>query len=389
MIRIMAKAISCPQCFQPVDIQLRACEHCGVDLALAALLAEYTLTVGSRENRDLSSLQLSPEVLVPKLGNYFIEKGILAEEELSNALAYQKKQDAIGQPRLIGQTLVDLELISHETLDLAVTEQILRLQSALQHANEQLETRVEMRTRELEHALTRLAELNQLKSNFIANVSHELRTPLTHIRGYLSLLDDEALGAITLQQAEALGVMKKSEARLSMLIEDLIQFSTFAPGGVDLGLEAVNLIDIFDGVTLVAMEKSNNKGIIWDTSIPPSLPLVEADAKKLQWALLHLIDNAIKFTPKGGRVQLGARIAGHNIDVFVADTGIGIDLEKIDEIFEPFHQLDGSSTRDYGGVGLGLAVVRKVIEAHNSDITIRSKVDEGSCVEFSLAIVDD
>jgi len=385
----MTKAISCPQCCQPVDIQLRACEHCGVDLALAALLAEYTLTAGSRENRDLSTLQLSPEVLVPKLGNYFIEKGVLTEEELSNALAFQKKQDANGQPRLIGQTLVDLELISHETLDLAVTEQILRLQSALQHANEQLETRVEMRTRELEQALTRLAELNQLKSNFIANVSHELRTPLTHIRGYLSLLDDEALGAITPQQAEALGVMKKSEARLSMLIEDLIQFSTFAPGGVDLGLEAVNLIDIFDWVTLVAIEKSNNKGIIWDTSIPPSLPPVEADAKKLQWALLHLIDNAIKFTPKGGRVQLGARIADHKIDVFVVDTGIGIDLEKIDEIFEPFHQLDGSSTREYGGVGLGLAVVRKVIEAHNSDITIRSKMDEGSCVEFSLAIVDD
>jgi two-component system phosphate regulon sensor histidine kinase PhoR len=236
--------------------------------------------------------------------------------------------------------------------------------------------------------MTRLAELNQLKSNFVANVSHELRTPITHIRGYLSLLEDEALGAITPQQAEALSVMKKSEARLAMLIEDLIQFSTFAPGGVDLDLEAVNLIDIFDEVTLVSIEKSNNKGIIWDTSIPPSLPFVEADAKKLQWALLHLIDNAIKFTPKGGRVQLGARIAEHTIDVFIADTGIGIDLENIDEVFEPFHQLDGSSTREHGGVGLGLAVVRKVIAAHNSEITIRSKIDEGSCVEFSLAIVD-
>jgi signal transduction histidine kinase len=385
----MVKAIPCPQCFQPVDIQVRACEHCGVDLALAALLAEYTLTVGSQENRDLSNLHLSPEVLVPKLGNYFIEKGNLTEEELSNALAYQKKQDAIGQPRLIGQTLVDLELISHEILDMAVTEQILHLQSALQLANEQLETRVQERTRELERAMTRLAELNQLKSNFVANVSHELRTPITHIRGYLSLLEDEALGAITPQQAEALSVMKKSEARLAMLIEDLIQFSNFAPGGVDLDLEAVNLIDIFDEVTLVSIEKSNNKGIIWDTSIPPSLPFVEADAKKLQWALLHLIDNAIKFTPKGGRVQLGARLAEHTIDVFIADTGIGIDLENIDEVFEPFHQLDGSSTREHGGVGLGLAVVRKVIAAHNSEITIRSKIDEGSCVEFSLAIVDD
>ncbi|MBE9523596.1 MAG: hypothetical protein IMY76_00760 [Chloroflexi bacterium] len=384
----MAKAISCPQCGQSVDFQARACIHCGVDLALAAQLAEFTINVSSRESQGLPDQKLSPEMLVPKLGNYFIEKGILSEEALSRALAYQKQQESVGQARLIGQTLVDLALISRETLDMAVTEQILSLQSALQLANERLELRVEERTRELERAMTRLAELNQLKSNFIANISHELRTPLTHLRGYLQLLIDEALGTITSQQADALGVMVKSEARLAKLINDLIQYSSIAPGGVDIRLEEINLNGVFDDIVGTAIDKSDEKGIIWDTDIPPNLPLVEADAQKLRWALRHIIDNAIKFTTTGGRVQLGARINDHKIDVFVADTGTGIAPDKIDEIFEPFHQLDGSATRKHGGTGLGLAVVRKVIKAHNSDIIVRSEINEGFYIEFSLAIVD-
>ena len=384
----MAKTISCPQCGQSVDFQARACEHCGVNLALAAQLAEYSINVSSRESQGLPDQKLSPEMLVPRLGNYFIEKGILTKEALSRALAYQKQQEANGESRLIGQTLVDLALISRETLDMAVTEQILSLQSALQLANERLELRVEERTRELEHAMTRLAELNQLKSNFIANISHELRTPLTHIRGYLQLLVDGALGTITSQQADALGVMVKSEARLAGLINDLIQYASFSPGGVEICLEEINLNDVFNDVAVTAIEKSDEKGIIWETNIPPNLPLVEADAQKLRWALLHIVDNAIKFTPEGGHVQLGARIADHTIVIFVEDNGTGIASDKIDEIFEPFHQLDGSATRKHGGTGIGLAVVRKVVEEHNSDIIVRSEINEGTYVEFSLAIVE-
>jgi len=388
MIRFMIETISCPQCHQPVNSQSRVCEHCGVELILAALLAEYMLTVSSRESRGLPNLYLSPEILVPKLGDCLIEKGFLTQENLQIALEYQKVRDEKGQPRLIGQALVELKLISREALDMAVTEQILHLQSALQLANEQLEERVEGRTRELEHAMTKLTELNQLKSNFIANISHELRTPLTHIRGYLELFEDEALGTITPQQANAVDVMLKSEVRLEKLIEDLIQFSTFARGGVDIRLETVNLKKILSDVELVAIEKSKDKNIVWRTSIPPDLPLVSADPQKLTWVMMQLIDNAIKFTPEGGRVQLGTRISDCKIDVYVEDSGIGIAPGRIDEIFEPFHQLDGSSTRHHDGTGLGLAMLRIVIEAHNSDITVRSKLDEGSCFEFSLAIVD-
>ncbi len=383
----MGEVISCPQCEHKVDYQAHTCEHCGVDLALAALLAEYSFTADSQDSQDFKGHNLAPEVLVPKLGNYFIEKEILTKEELSRALVFQNRESKKGHPQLIGQTLVDLGLISKETLDLAVTEQILSLQSALQLSNEHLEQRVAERTRELEHAMTRLAELNQLKSNFIANISHELRTPLTHIRGYLDLLIEEDLGAITSQQADALYVMANSEERLANLIDDLIQFSSISSSSKNIRLEVINLQDIFNQISVLAIENSNDNGIIWDTRFPEKLPLVKADSNKIQWALMHIIDNAIKFTPEGGRVQLGARIAEQKLEVFVADTGIGIAPDDIDDILEPFHQLDGSSTRKHGGTGLGLAVVRKVIEAHNSKIIVRSEIGIGSSIEFSLDIV--
>ncbi|MEN8172240.1 MAG: ATP-binding protein [Chloroflexota bacterium] len=388
MIRFVMEAISCPQCHQLTNPQGRVCEHCGVELVLAALLAEHMLAVSSRKSRASQFIPLSPEVLVPRLGEYLIEQGFLTPEKLSLALEYQRGQEQKGEPRLIGQALLDLELISRVDLDLAVTEQILQLQSVIELANEQLEERVKERTRELENAMSKLTELNQLKSNFIANISHELRTPLTHIRGYLELLEDEALGKNSPEQFRALRVMLKSEARLEKLIEDLLQFSTFSSGGVDIRLKSINLNEIFSDIELLALQKTNDKAVLLRTSIPPDLPPVKADPQKLSWVILQLIDNAVKFTPEGGNVKLGARIFDSKVHIYIEDSGIGIEPEKIDEIFEPFHQLDSSSTRHHNGTGLGLAMLRKVIEAHNTEIKVRSKLDEGSCFEFSLAIVD-
>jgi len=201
------EVISCPQCEKSIDPNASLCEHCGVNLALAALLAERDLRIGSKE---LSDFPISPEILVPRLGDYLIEKGVLKPEELQRALEYQKRYETVGQTRLIGQTLLDLGFIGRETLDQVVTEQILQLQSAIRQANAELEKRVLERTAELENALRRLAELNQLKSNFIANISHELRTPLTHLRGYIELLVEEGLGPLSADQTAALMVMRKS-----------------------------------------------------------------------------------------------------------------------------------------------------------------------------------
>src|SRR5215211_3263301 len=169
--------------------------------------------------------RLTPEMLVPRMGEYLIHKGLISAENLQKALDYQQESIAKGNPILLGQALIELKLLERAELDQAVTEQIIQLRSALQAANRTLERRVEERTAELQKALERVSELSQLKSNFIANISHELRTPLTHIKGYIELLITETLGDITEEQRHALQVSQQSTNKLEALIEDLILFS--------------------------------------------------------------------------------------------------------------------------------------------------------------------
>ncbi|MGC8855403.1 MAG: histidine kinase dimerization/phospho-acceptor domain-containing protein, partial [Anaerolineae bacterium] len=178
--------------------------------------------------------RLTPEMLVPRLGDYLVRRGHISAAELQKALAYQQEQIAMGKTCLLGQALLELNLLDRDTLEQAITEQILQLRAALQAANRNLERRVQERTAELQAALERLSELSQLKANFVSNISHELRTPLTHIIGYLELLVSESLGPLTPEQRHALQVSQRAAARLENLIEDLIMFSLASRGELSL-----------------------------------------------------------------------------------------------------------------------------------------------------------
>jgi len=378
------KSISCPQCEKAVDVEDSTCPYCGVNLALAAILEEQSLTPFSGELREV---KVSPEVLVPRLGEYLIEKEFLTKEELEEALDYQKENRLSGKKILIGQVLLDLGLVSREELDQAVTEQIVKLQLALRKTNEELEARVKERTAELEYAVSRLAELDQLKSNFLANISHELRTPLTHLRGYIQMLIKEYMGPLTSQQADALAVMEKSENKLGNLIEDLIQFSIIERSNLNLQITEADLLSVFKEIIPEAKAKCRENKLMCKIRIPQIVPHVKADAEKIAWALRHLTDNAIKFTPEGGEVIIGVHVHKEEVRLSISDTGIGIPKDRLKEIFEPFHQLDGSATRRYGGTGLGLALVQNIIKAHGSEIEIQSQERKGACFTFSLPII--
>jgi signal transduction histidine kinase len=373
---------NCPSCGQPVSPNQRFCEHCGVDVAVAALLAEQQAMLPIHIPQGIS---ISPEVLVPRIGDYLIEKELLTTGQLQKALAFQQKCSEEGKPLLLGQALLELGLIDRETLDQAITAQILQLQNALNVANQSLKQRVEERTRELRQALERLSELNQLKSNFIANISHELRTPLTHIKGYLDILGDGGLGSLNENQVEALNVLKKAETRLERLIEDLIQFSLAARGDLSLNRGEVPINKLIQIAADRSLSKARQQELTLKVLLQEGLPPVRVDEDKIGWVIIQLLDNAIKFTPQGGQVivQSSSNHAGL-ITVAVMDTGIGIPQERLGEIFEPFHQLDGSATRRFAGTGLGLAMVRRIIEAHGSQIKVLSVVGKGSRFEFSL-----
>lgn len=329
--------------------------------------------------------RLTPEMLVPRMGEYLVQKGLISDENLQKALDYQQEQTSRGNTVLLGQALIDLHLIDRSDLDQAVTEQIIHLRSALQAANRNLERRVEERTAELQKALERVSELSQLKANFIANISHELRTPLTHIKGYIELLITESLGSITSEQRHALTISQQSTNRLEGLIEDLIMVSLASRGELSIMQTDVDIRRLANLAVKSNADAALERGVNLHAVVDEDSPLVQADSQKIAWVLSHLIDNGIKFTPSGGSVVVSVKREGENlVIVSVTDTGIGIPSQKLDDIFEPFHQLDGSTTRRYGGTGLGLPLVRQIVEAHGSMLEVQSIEGRGSTFKFPL-----
>ena len=333
--------------------------------------------------------QLTPEMLVPRLGEYLVQRNYITETDLQKALAYQQEKMTDNQTYLLGQALIDLKLINRVILDQAVTEQIIQLRSALQAANRNLERRVQERTAELQKALERLSELTQMKANFISNVSHELRTPLTHVKGYIELLVTGSLGPIVEEQRHALEVSQRATARLEAMIDDLIMFSLTSKGELSIKQESVDIRRLANLAVKSATEKASDRDVTVHAVVDENIPHVQADSQKIAWVFSQLLDNGIKFTPAGGRVVLNIKPESSNlVMISVVDTGIGIPASRIDEIFEPFHQLDESSTRHFGGAGLGLSLVRQIVEAHGSMIDVQSTEGHGTTFRFPLLAVE-
>jgi signal transduction histidine kinase len=352
-------------------------------MALVTLLAERAYAGGAPSAGLIAPL---PAAAIPKLGAFLLEQHLITEDQLGLALARQHEAEARGTRRLLGQTLVELGYVTRETIDQAVNNQILELHAALTTSNRQLEQRVEERTAELRRALERLSELNQLKANLISNVSHELRTPLAHIKGYTELMSDGQLGPLNDEQANALGVVRRATERLGRLIEDLIEFSSASRTGLALNLTPVVLAEVLAEAIDGSRDKAGKAGVLLGMEADEALPRPLADRERLGWVIHQLLDNAIKFTPDGGRVTVRAAPEAKAVLVEVADTGIGIPRERIREIFEPFHQLDGAPTRRYGGTGLGLALVRLILDAHGAPLNVDSRVGEGTRITFTLPV---
>jgi signal transduction histidine kinase len=279
---------------------------------------------------------------------------------------------------------VDEGFIDRVTLDRAVTNQILKLQTALQQSNQTLELRVQERTAELEKAYQKLSELNKLKNNFISNISHELRTPMTHVKGYSDLLLADDFGALSLDQRQAVDVLKRASERLSRLIDDLILFSTAETSTIQITKTDIDLHYLAKEIIDHNIKLAGQKNIRLWLDCPQQTLHAYADAERVRWVINQLIDNAIKYTQPDGEVFLRVIPSNGDITVSIIDTGIGIDPARFEEMFEPFHQLDGSSTRKQGGTGLGLTLAKKIVEAHGSHLVVSSIPGKGSKFDFML-----
>jgi signal transduction histidine kinase len=326
------------------------------------------------------------DAMLSRFGEFLISKGYITSANLDEALQRQREMAGRGVRETLGQVLLEMQVMTREQLELASVEQVQELQNALRQANAQLEQRVAERTQELQAAYGRLAELDRLKSNFVNNISHELRTPLTKIIGFNLLLSAGDLGPLTPDQVQAVQTMGRGITELERLVADLIQFATGARGEMALRLAPIAIGDILAECARAAAEKATRGGVRLLFSGPVALPQVMADGEKIRWVVNQLVDNAVKFTPRGGSVTLDATVVDDGVRVGVADTGQGIAAENLPELFEPFHQLDGSTTRRKGGTGLGLALVKMIVEAHQSTIAVESEPGKGSRFWFDLKV---
>ncbi len=379
-------AIMCPQCGTPINPAARFCSGCGIDISVITLLLEQSAASALMSHVDKSSTE-NP---VPRLGEFLVNRHIITEEQLQKALRLQKEQAARSTGKMLGETLVELGLVKREDMERAVVAQVLDLQAALQNSNRQLSERVAERTAELEQALKKVNEINQLKVDFVSNISHELRTPLAQIKGYVVMMNEGMLGDLQTEQLDAMRATLDATERLQHLIEDLIRFASAARGDLVINNSIFSLSDLVQSIFNRASPKANRSTLQMAVDVPPDPVYVRGDVEKLTWVLTQLIDNAVKFTPDGGFITVGLKpnASRRLATVFVRDSGIGIPANRIHELFQPFHQLDMSSTRRYGGTGLGLALVHRIVDAHQSQIKVESIVGQGSTFAFELPMIN-
>lgn len=274
--------------------------------------------------------------------------------------------DAVQTPKLWNEQEINLLKVAGEIITIALARHEAEL--AQQHA--------------AEAALA----ANKAKSEFLANMSHELRTPLTAILGLSEALRDEVFGPLTTKQHQKLATIEQSGQHLLELINDVLDLAKIESGKMDLKMANTDILGLCQASLAFVRQQAYQKQIKLTSQIYPHIKQVELDERRIRQVLINLLSNAVKFTPEGGQVwiEVNGNLEQEVLNFTIADTGIGISPENIAKLFKPFVQLDSSFTRRYPGTGLGLALVRQVVELHGGSVSLESEVGQGSRFTVSL-----
>jgi signal transduction histidine kinase len=246
----------------------------------------------------------------------------------------------------------------------------------LRQRSQKIVERLEKKVVELSEANVRLEEMARLRREFLRNVSHELATPMTPVVGYLRLLLGEELGPITPLQRKCLDSVQASTHRLRMLVDTLLDVSSLESGGMHFYEREYDFVEVATKAIAEAKRVFDDRGVSIQEEPAPAGLVALGDPDKLRRAMVHVLDNAAKFSSRGGAVAVAIRrgeTGGAGWYAFVvADDGPGVPTGQRERILEPFYQVDGSVTRSHGGVGLGLAFARHVCEALGGGVDIES-----------------
>jgi PAS domain S-box-containing protein len=237
--------------------------------------------------------------------------------------------------------------------------------------------------------VTQEVEVDRMKSEFVSTVSHELRTPMTSIKGYAELMLMGAVGGLSEPQTRYLEVIRDNADRMSVLVNDLLDISRIESGKIVLELQPLDLVQLVNQVAnshLTGLINRENKAMHFDVEVANTIPPVEGDYDRITQILNNLLDNAFHYTPANGYITVTLRPAGDRVRIDIADTGIGIDKESIDKIFDRFYRSDEAVVQQIPGTGLGLAIVQSLVALHGGEIGVASAPGVGSTFTVYLPI---
>ncbi len=273
---------------------------------------------------------------------------------------------------------------SDEIEDLA--NEFNKMTATLKSSYMDLEKKIQERTLELEASNKELEKASNLKSQFLAGMSHELRTPLNAIMGFSDVLTEEVYGEINEKQRRYLSNIHESGKHLLEVINSILDLSKIEAGKMTLHLRELVVDDAITEVQNLSLQLASKAGLNLTFHTDQAPNLIIADCVRFRQIMYNLLSNAIKFTPEGGSITVTAQQVGNDLKVSVTDTGIGIPNEYLSAIFKPFRQVDGSSSRNYEGTGLGLALTKEFVEMHGGHISVSSRQHKGSSFTFTIPI---
>lgn len=244
---------------------------------------------------------------------------------------------------------------------------------------------------QLSYTNEQLIRATRLKDEFLANMSHELRTPLNAILGMTEALQDEVFGDINDKQQRALDTIERSGTHLLALINDILDVAKIESGQIELDCSPTSISYLCESSLAFVRQQALKKSIHLHLDLPAHLSPVILDERRIRQVLINLLNNAVKFTLEGGEIHLiVTEVASPSCEEIsdicfaVQDTGIGISSENIQKLFQPFVQIDSALNRQYEGTGLGLALVKRIVELHQGNVALTSEVGVGSCFSFTL-----
>jgi two-component system, OmpR family, phosphate regulon sensor histidine kinase PhoR len=226
------------------------------------------------------------------------------------------------------------------------------------------------------HDITELRRLERARRDFVANISHEFKTPLTAIQGFAETL--LAGVAEPENQTRFLEIIRSNAVRLGRLTDDLLRLSQIEAGKMPLEMHPVNVCEAIQPCVETMRVNAAAKKLTIETQCAPGLPMISGDVNALHEILQNLLENAVRYTPEGGRILVKAEVSGSSVAMSVTDTGIGIPKASQERIFERFYRVDAARSREVGGTGLGLAITKHLVEAHGGRIEVESEIGRGS-----------